>query len=879
MARGLFINVSADESLGPAFTAQDCFAGTQYVDTNSPHGPRSRVAPAAPYALKELLARLGDATFDFLFVKGAHGGTSFPRNLHLFAGTKILYLGDTYSENALAALIRYAQAEPFDRIVAGPCRHHLQAFAAAGFDNLAWIPGLCTGKPEPRTGDIPVLAFAGPKGPQRLPLRDAALRLGVDIHSTGPSPLTVVTHLSGELPDALFTAALDGSTLLLQDPHRDSGLTDCFTPGEHLLTFDSPETFARLLQELQANPARAQAIGAAAKEHFDGSRLRAHLEALCSNAPLPFAVPVASAHADPSALPLAQWLETLARQAREVHLFAQELLCLPFVPTGVRIHNLEALVDPAITAPGFSILRNGLPQTQHLLALPTDVSRWPKLLAAFRGSYLLAPAGQDTAPLADWGFEPLEETSLPLHGCTNALRFVEKTAATGNLPAATAKLAAFARELHDPEALGIAATLALALQDEPLHRSLLLRRASINRADTGALLSLAQHLDTHSEPEPAALIFREAARSGELSGNAATRHEQLWAGDLSPAQREIQELCNPLPTRANQPQRILVVAPRVAPQGEGHTVRALQELIPALRARGHHVELLTTDDPASSTLPDPLLPYPEACTTRVDILDAEALCAALQSFDPTALLLAEFSPLSSDILPAAEATGLPIFVWGKDAPYPRLNEGLACGVDPRTWFRYLLPAFIFPRLLYVGPCDYDSGLGTCFDALGVLTRTGRNFAATILGPQPDLNVIAQMTSFAEGQGFADRVSFLTSTSATERRRLYATHDVLLLPATDSQALRPEIHEARLGGLVAIASNAGPCAADIACGTDGLTFTAKNAHSLAAAIESLYADPSRAQALASAGQARALACAPAAATPFFESHFASQPLPA
>ena len=68
---------------------------------------------------------------------------SWPRNLAVFSGPRLLLIGDSQnSPDGLSRLLAYAQKEPFDRIIFTHGCLDEPLFVAAGLKNVFWFPGL-----------------------------------------------------------------------------------------------------------------------------------------------------------------------------------------------------------------------------------------------------------------------------------------------------------------------------------------------------------------------------------------------------------------------------------------------------------------------------------------------------------------------------------------------------------------------------------------------------------------------------------------------------------------------------------------------------------------------------------------------------------------
>lgn len=137
--------------------------------------------PIGEYDLASVAARLpADQHPEVVVCLVDASWRNMPRHLAGFRCPKVLLVADTHHlRGPITGMIRYAQSEPFDRIVLLYDRHHWEFFQAAGLRQLHWFPGLTFPHPDAPVAAArmaarqPQVAFVGQTGichPRRIGL-------------------------------------------------------------------------------------------------------------------------------------------------------------------------------------------------------------------------------------------------------------------------------------------------------------------------------------------------------------------------------------------------------------------------------------------------------------------------------------------------------------------------------------------------------------------------------------------------------------------------------------------------------------------------------------------------------------------------------------
>ncbi len=196
-----------------------------------------------------------------------------------------------------------------------------------------------------------------------------------------------------------------------------------------------------------------------------------------------------------------------------------------------------------------------------------------------------------------------------------------------------------------------------------------------------------------------------------------------------------------------------------------------------------------------------------------------------------------------------------------EAPADRITV-VPCGVDP-SWFaaveekhlKDLRSALAAPEskiVAYVGRLDPEKGVDRLLQALAATLPRFPQTTLVIAGKgseQPRLEELAKRLRVA------DHVKLLGYVKGAALEALYKTTDILVCPSTyEPFGIVPL--EGMINRVPVIASDVGGMAEIVEHERSGLKVAPNDAHALAAAIESLLADPGKAKRLGDAGHERA-----------------------
>ncbi len=289
----LLTGSSARYMAPPQLGDEQINAGPDWTDTCDAQGRwRSLATPVGEYSIAPLLAKLPlDQWPDAIVCLVDASRRNQPRNLGSFKGPKVLLLADTHHMSSpLLAMMRYASAEPFDRVVLLYDRHHAPIFTAAGFKNLSWFPGLTF----PHGDEVVAsavskvtrqdrLAFVGQTGrfhPRRTRLIDAlrAAKLPLQVSQVAqPEALRAYAgatvgfncSLNGDLNLRFFEVLAAGGLVLTDALGADSGLDELAAQGCEFATYRAVDELIAVARDLLASPEETRRCGAAGRAWFE----------------------------------------------------------------------------------------------------------------------------------------------------------------------------------------------------------------------------------------------------------------------------------------------------------------------------------------------------------------------------------------------------------------------------------------------------------------------------------------------------------------------------------------------------------------------------------------------------------------------------------
>lgn len=247
--------------------------------------------PIGVYDLKVALASQGMADrYDLIVVYADPSGMNFPLNLDAFDCPKVLVVGDTHHLKwPLRQMIEYATDAHVDFIVSIYDRQHLRWFGEAGFDRVAWFPGLAVRHvPKPfRTDRKSQVGFVGQisrRHVRRTRLIEELRSSGVPLAAmAGTREVTADVYaesiasfnasLNGDLNLRVFEVLSAGGCLLTDRLAPESGLGLLLDEDTHYFGYDTPEELVEMARYLLQNPEQALAVARAGNAAFVESML------------------------------------------------------------------------------------------------------------------------------------------------------------------------------------------------------------------------------------------------------------------------------------------------------------------------------------------------------------------------------------------------------------------------------------------------------------------------------------------------------------------------------------------------------------------------------------------------------------------------------
>ncbi|MBC7368197.1 MAG: glycosyltransferase [Undibacterium sp.] len=290
--RILFVTGSSARYMAPPrLAAEQVNCGPDWPDRDIGGYVLSLATPAGDIDLAAIAAKLpGEQHPDAVVCLVDSSWRCTPRNLRAFSCPKILLMADTHHlRGPLTGMIRYAQSEPFDRVVILYNRHHADILREAGLTKLAWFPGLtfphgdalvAAAREAERTARVAFVGQTGIRHPRRinllsqlgaggLPLasKEASQREALSFY--GSSLVGFNASLNGDLNLRVFEVLASGAMLLTDKLAAASGLADLFPSGRELVTYGSPAELLAHATHALAHPEETLAIGAAGARWFD----------------------------------------------------------------------------------------------------------------------------------------------------------------------------------------------------------------------------------------------------------------------------------------------------------------------------------------------------------------------------------------------------------------------------------------------------------------------------------------------------------------------------------------------------------------------------------------------------------------------------------
>jgi len=199
------------------------------------------------------------------------------RGLEAFACPKLLLVGDTHhGPRPLETILNYARSEKFDAIAIQFALQHAHWFRAAGFERIAWAPGLsahlCSpAELVPRPAMVSFVGQSGPVFPRRARLFAALRSAGLPAfhfevprpdleHVLRASPITFNCSINGDLNLRLFEASSAASLLITDRLCAPSGFDRLFEPGVECAVYDTSSELVDLCDHYLRHPKEVAAI-------------------------------------------------------------------------------------------------------------------------------------------------------------------------------------------------------------------------------------------------------------------------------------------------------------------------------------------------------------------------------------------------------------------------------------------------------------------------------------------------------------------------------------------------------------------------------------------------------------------------------------------
>jgi glycosyltransferase involved in cell wall biosynthesis len=501
-------------------------------------------------------------------------------------------------------------------------------------------------------------------------------------------------------------------------------------------------------------------------------------------------------------------------------------------------------------------------------------------------------------------------TSLETHPLGREIPNLDRGAVSGEHLEAAINRAASADECV------ALATEADGLQLGDLHRRALERAVALDRNCQSALLALAALAMDDGTPSLTFAFLEEAARAGLLPDEVLPLHRELLEHAKGDARLEnyLRAIGRIPKERLKLQLSIVVVTNLFPPQELGGYGRMMWEFARGLAARGHTVQVLTSDEAAfgqpptddettmekyvSRTLkltgtwkggkPVPIAERPEILSrlrenaarlrSMVTRLDADLVVAgnldflgisllrpALDKKVPVLHALANANPgyAVSEQPREAHYWVAPCSDWNgkvfQQAGYaPKRVETLYPGARIDRFFRLFLPDTKQLRICYASLMLPYKGANTLIGALARLQAAGIEFTAEIAGDSPDGAFLQEMRTFVRERGMEERVRFIGFLDRDGLGALFARSNVLVFPSRFEEPFGISQVEALAAGLVVVSSGTGGAKEIVRDGIDGLLFRAGDDADLALKLAGLARQPEFMARLQRQGQSRSTA---------------------
>jgi hypothetical protein len=272
----------------PILASDQVVCGPRFPDMQDGSRVVSMTSPEGDYDIAEVLNRLPvDQHPDLLVVRTDSKRENQPRNLSAVKGRKVLMVGDTHHQvEPIRAMLDYAMAEPFDRIVFDFTRQHAHFFIEAGLKNVHWLPGYnvmripfdADAAPEEKLSLIAKMdkryhsrriAFCNEIVKANLPIVTGEAPLDKARARHARSIINVNCSLNGDLNLRVLEVMIAGGFLLTDRLSPQAGLDLLFKDGEHYVSYGSIPEGVERCKELLEDRDRTRRIAAAGKAAYE----------------------------------------------------------------------------------------------------------------------------------------------------------------------------------------------------------------------------------------------------------------------------------------------------------------------------------------------------------------------------------------------------------------------------------------------------------------------------------------------------------------------------------------------------------------------------------------------------------------------------------
>ncbi|MGD1936329.1 MAG: glycosyltransferase family 4 protein [Cyanophyceae cyanobacterium] len=416
-------------------------------------------------------------------------------------------------------------------------------------------------------------------------------------------------------------------------------------------------------------------------------------------------------------------------------------------------------------------------------------------------------------------------------------------------------------------------------------------------------------LETVLTPQPGLVIFQRSKQlnqplqpvnQGSLSPNTAVVLGRSPAeGHISPSGAA---MSSSLP-----PKQILVISNLYPPQELGGYGRSIADFAAGLGNNGHTVQILTSNAVYLGDIerPEPTVDrnlqlfgtYHEGTRPFEDeqqILDVvnhnrRYLLQVIAAFQPDLCLVGNTSFLGSSIFHPLLEQNIPIIhhLGFASPPYhlqeyprhPLYHLAVASNYVRDRLLEYQFPVqdsiTVYPsalvqefyqpdlpdrnclRIGYAGLVIFTKGVHILLEALHRLQRQGINVECSIAGDAIHGDYKKDLEQFIGQADLRDSVTFVGLLNRQQLVDFHRRHNVLVFPSIADEAFGITQVEAMAAGLTVITSGVGGAAEVVENGISGLTVPPNDSATLAEALYYLVKNPTHWEAIAQAGQRRAL----------------------